>query len=57
MIISIFLFIYYVSITYQADGRFSAYRSVSNDLEGYTAHGGLIEGVRISFIAAITYGQ
>ena len=53
LMISIFCFIYYFLVTYQAGGLVSAYRSVSNELEGYTAHGGLIEGVRVSFIAAL----
>ena len=53
LMISLFSFISYFLVTYQAGGAISAYRSVSNDLEGYTAHGGLIEGVRLSFIVAL----
>ena len=51
--ISIFSFISYFITTYQSGGVISAYRSVSNDLESYSAHGGLIEGVRLSFVIAL----
>jgi len=53
LMISIYCFISYLSVTYQTGGLVSAYRSVSNDLDGYNAHGGLIEGVRVSYIVAL----
>ena len=53
LIISIFCFILYFLTTYQAGGAISAYRSVSNDLESYSANAGLIEGVRLSYIVAL----
>lgn len=53
LMISLFSFISYFLITYQEAGAISAYRSVSNDLESYNSHGGLIEGVRLSFVVAL----
>lgn len=53
LIISIISFVFYFFATYQEGGVISAYRSVSNELEGYTAYGGLVEGVRLSFIVAL----
>ena len=51
--ISLFSFISYFLVTYQEGGTISAYRSVSNDLDSYNAYGGLIEGVKLSFIVAL----
>ena len=53
LMISLFSFISYFLITYQEGGAISSYRSVSNDLESYNSHGGLIEGVRLSFVVAL----
>ena len=53
LMISLFSYISYYLLTYQEGGALSAYRSVSNDLEGYTSYGGLMEGVRLSFVVAL----
>ena len=53
LMISLFSFISYFLVTYQEGGAISAYRSVSNDLESYSSHGALIEGVRLSFVVAL----